>query len=61
VAEDDVVGLLATQKDAECADVVQHGAFDDGGGVHEECGELFLDGEMEVVEGRVVRDLGRGQ
>lgn len=57
MTQNDVVGLLATQKDAERADVVEHGTFHDGRGVHEECGELFLDGEMQVVEGRVVRDL----
>lgn len=57
MAQNDVVGLLPTQKDAERANVVQHGTFHDGRGVHEECGELFLDGQMQVVQGRVVRYL----
>ena len=49
MAEYDVVGLLAPEEDAECADVVQDGALDDGGVVHEERRKVFLDGEVQVV------------
>ena len=57
MAQDNVISLLATQKDAKRTDVVQYGTFHNGGGVHEKCGELFLNGQMQVVQGRVVRDL----
>lgn len=60
MAQNDVVGLLPTQKDTKRADVVQHSPFHDGRGVHEEGSELFLDGQMQVIQGRVVRHLRVG-